>query len=518
MDSTLAPGTRLGRYELLTPIARGGMAAVWAARQTGSHGFHKTVALKTILPELSDDPQFESMFLAEARNAMRIHHPNVVQTLDLGEEGGVTYLVMEWVDGESLSTLLKLAKNKGAVLPMPLALFLATGICRGLHAAHEVTDDDDVPLGIVHRDVSPQNVMITHDGHAKLADFGVAKSHLEGAATVVGQLKGKIPYMAPEQALGRRVDRRTDVFAMGILLYRLTVGTHPFGKTNDDVVTLRNILDAPPVRPAEIAPTFPALLERLILRCLEKDPDARFQSAAELAAALEEATSEVGTATEHALATFVKTHAGEARLARRAAMRDAAKALGWAYATTESMPRISMLTPTPGVVVHERGGSAPSSNPSGSGVGSVRSVTGSQPSFTPSSTRASAAISQAPPPRRESARSVALGVAVVAALVTAGIGTWIATRVVSSHGQPQETVAAANAPPVAASQSIAPAAPPSTAEPKAVPTASQTAAPSASVASSSQPSERTPRTPRPRVPSNAPSASPGWQTGPDLGF
>jgi eukaryotic-like serine/threonine-protein kinase len=252
----LVPGSQLGRYELLTPIAQGGMAAVWAARQSGSHGFQKTVALKTMLPALSDSAQFEQMFLAESRNAMRVHHPNVVEILDLGEEDGLVYLVMEWVDGESLSTLIKASEKRGAALPLRLGIHVCLRACLGLHAAHEVTDEDDRPLGLVHRDVSPQNIMVTYDGHVKVVDFGVAKSHVEASATLTGQFKGKVPYMSPEQATADRVDRRSDVFSMGILLYRITTGVHPFGGTNQ-LSTLHNILHTSPKPPRELDPSYP---------------------------------------------------------------------------------------------------------------------------------------------------------------------------------------------------------------------------------------------------------------------
>jgi serine/threonine protein kinase len=172
----LSRGTILGRYELLLPIAQGGMATVWAARQKGSRGFQKTVAVKTMLPTLSDDPQFEQMFLDEAALAARIHHPNVAEILDLGEQDDVLYIVMEWVDGEALSVVTKTAKRNKTQYPMRIALRMLTQACAGLHAAHELRDDNEQPLELVHRDVSPQNILVTYDGVVKLVDFGVAKA------------------------------------------------------------------------------------------------------------------------------------------------------------------------------------------------------------------------------------------------------------------------------------------------------------------------------------------------------
>src|SRR5262245_36391967 len=236
----LAPGMVLGRYELLVPVAQGGMATVWAARLKGSRGFQKTVAIKTMLPNLSDDPQFEQMFLNEASLASRVHHPNVAEILDLGEQDDVLYLVMEWVEGESVSVLMRTLKRSGAYLPLRFALRIARQACAGLHAAHEMRDDADQLLDLVHRDVSPQNVLVSYDGIVKLVDFGVAKAlGRAGGETIAGQLKGKAAYMSPEQAKGARVDRRTDVFAMGIVLYKMTTGKHPF-MGESDLTTMRN--------------------------------------------------------------------------------------------------------------------------------------------------------------------------------------------------------------------------------------------------------------------------------------
>lgn len=342
----LEPGSQLGRYELLTPIAQGGMASVWAARQSGSHGFRKTVAMKTMLPALSEDPQFERMFLAEARLAMRMHHPNVVEILDLGEQEGLLYLVMEWIDGEPLSSLMKTVEaSTGAPMARRIGAHICLKACLGLHAAHEVTDDEDRPVGIVHRDVSPQNIMVTYDGHVKVVDFGVAKSQSEGGMTATGQFKGKVPYMSPEQAESRAMDRRTDIFAMGTLLYRVTVGAHPFAGPND-LATLHNILHKPPAPIRDKAPDFPTELESIILRCLARDPNDRFSTMEELVSALESTSSSLGPpVSETELAALVKTTLGERRKERRGAMREAAKALGWAVATSESHPRVSLSLP-----------------------------------------------------------------------------------------------------------------------------------------------------------------------------
>src|SRR5215471_17321582 len=213
---TLQPGQRLGRYELLHPAGHGGMATVWMARLTGTRGFQKPVAIKTMLPSIREDPDAEKMFLSEAAVASRIRHPDVVEILDLGEEQGVLYLVMEWIHGEPLGVVLAAAAKRGG-MPLSLAVRIGAQTCAALHAAHELTDDAGNPLGLVHRDVSPHNVLAGFDGVIKLVDFGIAKVTSEAThLTEMGMVRGKIPYMAPEQIRFEKLDRRTDVFAAGI--------------------------------------------------------------------------------------------------------------------------------------------------------------------------------------------------------------------------------------------------------------------------------------------------------------
>jgi serine/threonine-protein kinase len=283
----IQPGQTLGRYEFLVPIAQGGMAAVWAARLKGSRGFSKTVAIKTMLPTISDDPSFEQMFLDEAQLASRIRHPNVVEILDLGEQDDVLYLVMEWVDGEPLSTLRRVAAKRGGI-PRPIAVRIVADVCAGLHAAHELRNEDGTAVGLVHRDLSPHNVLITFNGVVKIVDFGVALAVGRTATnTGAGHVKGKPPFMSPEQALGYPIDRRSDLFALGIVLYQLTTGKHPF-RGDTDILTLQNIVsDRPVVPPRELDPEYPKPLEAAVLKALERDPDKRFQTAGELGAALE---------------------------------------------------------------------------------------------------------------------------------------------------------------------------------------------------------------------------------------
>ncbi len=285
----LKPGDVLGRYQLLMPIAKGGMGQVWAARQSGTRGFQKMVAVKTILPSHEDGQHLEAMLFEEASLASLVRHPNVAETLDLGErEDGTLYLVMEWVDGEPLDQILRTARSIGGV-PIAIAVHLITQACKGLHAAHVACNSKGEPLGIVHRDISPQNLLVTYSGVVKLIDFGVAKATQQmSPPTATGEVKGKFAYMSPEQVHGEKLDARADVFAMGIVLYRLTTGMHPF-KSDNPAATLRNILSSGPARPSDLVPLYPKALEDVVMKALARDRNDRFVSAHEMMLALEQA-------------------------------------------------------------------------------------------------------------------------------------------------------------------------------------------------------------------------------------
>ncbi|HRI62934.1 MAG TPA: protein kinase [Polyangium sp.] len=321
-------GHTLGRYELLVPIAQGGMAVVWAARMKGTRGFQKTVAVKTMLPELSEDPQFEEMFLAEAGLASRIKHPHVCEILDLGEQDGLIYIVMEWIDGEPLSQLARSARQKGGI-PFLIALRLVLNAALGLHAAHELKDENGELIGLVHRDVSPQNILVTYDGVVKIVDFGVAKASTElaNAATKDGQLKGKVPFMSPEQALGKDIDRRTDVFALGIVLFQLIAAKHPF-RGDNDMITLRRICDPDPAPSLmSVVPSCPQALNDLVAKALAKDVNDRYESMSEFARAVDRAIAELklqGLPDEDVVG-FVKGMLGERAEKRRTAIREGIK-------------------------------------------------------------------------------------------------------------------------------------------------------------------------------------------------
>lgn len=320
--SEIGPGRMLGRYELLMPLAAGGMAMVWAARQVGSRGFQKLVAVKTMLPRLSEEDQFEKMFLTEASLASKIRHPNVVEILDLGEQAGVLFLAMEWIDGVPLNLLMRAAKRQGGV-PIGVAVRIVMQACAGLHAAHELSENGK-PIGLVHRDVSPQNILVTYDGVTKVVDFGVAKATALGeGATRAGQLKGKVSYMAPEQVRGQPIDRRVDVFAMGIVLYALTTGKHPFRKESEGATLFAITSPEPVTLPQEIVPSYPGELQQIVLKALEKDRDRRFASASELLRALDRVLPPQGRSSDQEVGEFVSRLFAEQREHARVALAEA---------------------------------------------------------------------------------------------------------------------------------------------------------------------------------------------------
>ncbi len=297
-------------FELIAPVARGGMATVWAAREVGSKGLEKMVAIKTMLPELSDDADFESMFLDEARVAAKIRHLNVASIIDLGQEDSLLYLAMEWVDGETVGTIQRSARTSGGV-PTPITVRIAADICAGLHEAHELSDDAGHFLEVVHRDISPANVLVARDGNAKIVDFGIAKSKGRLHVTKVGAMvKGKTPYLSPEQIGGLAIDRRSDLFSLGALLYVMATGLHPFrGET--ELSTIENIAIKAPVPIRNIVPDIDPAFEQIVLKLLEKDPKKRFQTAREVKDALEHLSGVAAAATTADVAAFVEKVVGD---------------------------------------------------------------------------------------------------------------------------------------------------------------------------------------------------------------
>jgi serine/threonine-protein kinase len=303
----------VGRYDLYDEIAVGGMATVYYGRLRRSVGFSRTVAIKRLHPQYARAPEFVSMFLDEARLAARIRHPNVVQTLDVVALEGELLLVLEYVHGESLAGVLKAAQAERALPPLDVTSAVVCGLLHGLHAAHEATDDHGTPLQIVHRDVSPQNVLLGADGEVRVLDFGVAKAAGRVHTTKDGNIKGKLGYMSPEQLSAQRLDRRADVFAAGIVLWEMLTGERLFAGESEGAV-LKRVLDGEIDPPSRVAAGVPKAVDGVTLKALERVPSKRFPTAREMAVALEAC---VPVASPRRVGAWVETVAGEL-LARRA--------------------------------------------------------------------------------------------------------------------------------------------------------------------------------------------------------
>ena len=335
---------RVGRYALHRPIAAGGMATVHIGRLLATQGLSRVVAIKRLHAQFARDPELQAMLLDEARLAMRIHHPNVVPTLDVVSEDGELLLVMEYVRGEALSTLLRLARTTSRRLPLRVISAIVTGALTGLHAAHEAKGEDGQPLGIVHRDVSPHNILVGSDGVSRVLDFGVAKAIGRMQTTRDGQIKGKLAYMAPEQLAGGEVDRRADVFAASIVLWEAIVGRRLFDGTSAGAV-VSAVLSQEIPSPAELSDDCPPALAALVMRGLERHRDLRFATARELALALETA---VPPATQREVGERVEELVAEV-LVERDGMVDAMERPSPPSGRTGSSVMTTTLSSTDGV-------------------------------------------------------------------------------------------------------------------------------------------------------------------------
>jgi len=287
----LRPGTRIGNYKLVRLLAVGGMAELYLARRTGSDGFEKIVALKRLLPRLASDSDFVTMFLDEARLTAALRHPNIAQVHDSGRWEGNHYFAMEYVHGRDIRTVLQMAKDQGRGLSLANALTIVRGVASGLHHAHEQKGLGGKPLATVHRDVSPSNVMVTFDGDVKIVDFGIARAAARGTKTRSGSIKGTVSYMSPEQCRGDDLDRRSDVFAIGILLFELTTGTR-FVKHTHEYAVMHQLVHEDAPRPSSRRRDYPPELERIVMRALQRDRDERYASARDLQLDLEEFATE----------------------------------------------------------------------------------------------------------------------------------------------------------------------------------------------------------------------------------
>jgi serine/threonine protein kinase len=299
------------QLQVLRRLGQGGMAEVFLARQVGVKGFEKYVVVKKILPQFAESPEFVEMLFAEARANARLTHPNIVQTYDVGMMDGVAYITMEYVRGPDAKKLIVELRKKGVALPMEHALRIVAETAAGLHYAHSYVDPTGKPHPMVHRDVSPHNILISLDGAIKLSDFGIAKVQGESENTQAGVLKGKIAYISPEAVGGMQLDGRNDVFALGVVLFELLTGKLPFKREND-AATLRAIVREPAPNPSELNPAIPQEISAIVLRALEKDPAWRIQSAALLREELEIAMAKAGmSSSPFTVARFFQEQLGE---------------------------------------------------------------------------------------------------------------------------------------------------------------------------------------------------------------
>ncbi len=332
---------QIGRYVLFGELASGGMATVHFGRLAGPVGFSRMVAIKRLHPHFAKDPEFVSMFLDEARLCGRIRHPNVVPTLDVVSLQGEIFIVMEYVSGEALSKLLRAGWSRGIPMPPRVAASILSSVLHGLHAAHQTKDEHGRELGIVHRDVSPQNILVGTDGIARVLDFGVAKARGRLQTTRDGQVKGKIAYMPPEQLSGAAVSRQTDIYAAAVVLWEALAGRRLFDGETEAVVFARAIeghVDPPSTHNPALGPA----VDDVVCRGLARDPSARFATAREFAVAIEQT---IGLASPSEVGEWVEAVAAD-ELARRASVIASIEAASL-NVVSSSDPRIDLAPSAP---------------------------------------------------------------------------------------------------------------------------------------------------------------------------
>jgi serine/threonine-protein kinase len=478
-------GDRLGDYEILGRLRAGGMATLFLGRRHGAAGVSRPVAIKVIHPHLAEEDLIVRMFIDEARISSHISHGNVVYIENFGEHQGVYYMVMEYVDGCSLEQVLKTLSMRGHRIAPEVAVHVALEAAAGLHAAHETAGDDGAPLGIVHRDVSPSNILLTRDGRVKVIDFGIAKARGRLGATSTGnKLKGKLRYMSPEQAWGRAIDRRTDVYALGLVLWEL-LAVRPLFRADDELALLELVRNPTIPPPSEHHADVTLALDAVIARATAKDAAHRLPTALELRRELMQAVPGAVTVPAEALAELV-----------------------------------AMVSDTLGVAeIEDRKATTPARKlSSGAPVGVEDAYTTqlSPAEISESAVRSAAGEVQPRPRRRARAWTIAGGVAAAGAIAAA-----IAIGVDGGGGgrgrAPSVPAAAAPAPAPSAAPEPAPPAPPPEAEPakpapppttaKPAPTTAKPAPPPAKAAAAPRPA-KAPAPARPRARATQPPAAP----------
>jgi serine/threonine protein kinase len=284
----LAPGAKLDKYEVIAPLAVGGMAELYVVRSRGIASFEKLCVLKRILPQHARDDEFVRMFLDEARLAATLHHPNVVQVYDIGVIDGLYYFTMEYVHGQDLAAIIATARGQKRGMKLEHSIGIVAAVAAGLHHAHEQIGPLGTALDIVHRDVSPTNILVSYDGNIKVVDFGIAKAAARRTQTTAGNAKGKLSYMSPEQVRADRgLDRRSDIYSLGIVLYELTTG-YPLFRGDSDYLIAEQILGNKIIKPRDVRAQYPEALEAIVMKALAPGPGDRFATARDLQLALEE--------------------------------------------------------------------------------------------------------------------------------------------------------------------------------------------------------------------------------------
>ena len=335
-----AVGTLFGQYELMEVISTGGMAEVFKARMKGVEGFQKIVAIKRILPHLTENDEFVTMFIDEAKLAAQLQHPNIIHIYDLGKIERSYYIAMEYIDGRDLRTLLRGLEEKRQRLPLGLALYIASRLAAALDYAHRKRDFQGRAMALVHRDVSPQNVLISLDGDIKLCDFGIAKAASKASHTRAGALKGKLQYMSPEQAWGKDLDHRSDIFSLGLVLYEMVTGRKAFAG-DSELSILEQVRSPKLATPREIDPSVPPEVERIIVRALDANRDARYQTAAELGSDLDAVLRTIRPAPAAAeLGAYLAHLLGRDRTGAQPAIEEAAPAPKRGAARHEPAPEV----------------------------------------------------------------------------------------------------------------------------------------------------------------------------------
>lgn len=451
------------------------MAEVWLARAIGLRDFEKILVLKRILRDKSDDPRFIGMLRDEARVAATLDHPNIVHTFDVGLQGEELFISMEYLHGETVKSILAATRKAGEQMPLELAVQVAMGCAAGLHYAHEQTDSRGRPLNIVHRDISPSNVIVTHHSGVKLIDFGIAKAKSRKEQTAVGMLKGKAAYMSPEQCKGDKLDRRSDVFALGIMMYEMTATVRPF-EGESHLAIMHQICNENPRPPGEFRKGYPEPLARVVMRALERDPDKRHQSAFELLEELERVTRDTKLhALPGALARYLEHLFGPRPHPWQLARQQAIAAGRTDFDTTQTSEREEIKANTSTITqpklaasVSASSESSPTRGPAletrtGAAGSSTRGVV-TEPAGMPILSEDELAITPRIPRQTSSALIVGGSVAVAAVLV--GVAAYV-----SGDSQPQAPTAEASIQP-SVKQQVAPA-------PKPEPTTLSVPSPSA---------------------------------------